>query len=263
MTDDKFLKIAKQAAIEAGEIVNKYYQSELHLQNKGHFANFATKADLEAEKAIIQIISKNFPGHNIIAEESGMVNKNSKYTWAIDPIDGTIPFVDGIPHFGVSIGLLENNEPILGVINMVASKELFWAQTGKGAFVNGDKIRVRKESNLYNSTIGVGLGHTNRMLKLSKHLKPFAEKVRFIYLFGSAVSMLSLLAKGNIDGYILRANIWDVAAGAVLVAEAGGKVTDTAGNSIDWNSPKIQLLASNGLIHDQMLKALKGEKSDL
>jgi myo-inositol-1(or 4)-monophosphatase len=97
MADSKFLTVAKEAAIEAGKIVKKYYQSKLELHGKGHVANFATKADLESEAKVIEIIKANFPEHNIIGEESGRVDNGSEYTWAIDPIDGTIPFVDGIP----------------------------------------------------------------------------------------------------------------------------------------------------------------------
>src|SRR5262245_53009959 len=133
MSDSKFLEVAKEAAIEAGKVVKSYYNSELALQGKGHYTNFATKADLESEAKVIEIITKNFPEHNIIGEESGRVENNSQYTWAIDPIDGTIPFVDGIPFFGISVGLLKNNKPFVGVINMVAADELFWAEEGEGA----------------------------------------------------------------------------------------------------------------------------------
>ena len=119
MADSKFLAVAKEAAIEAGKIVKYYYNTELELHGKGHVANFATQGDLESEKKVIEIITKNFPDHNIIGEESGRVDKGSEYSWAIDPIDGTIPFVDGIPFFGVSVGLLKNNQPFVGVINMV------------------------------------------------------------------------------------------------------------------------------------------------
>ncbi len=254
---DNFLKAAKQAALMAGDIVKKYYQSELNLLNKGHYANFATQADLESEEKIVQILTENFPGHNIIAEENGFLDKGSEYTWVIDPIDGTIPFVDGIPVFGISIGLLKNNQPVVGVINMVASGEIYWAQAEKGAYLNGKIIKVRKEANLQNSTIGVGLGHTDRIMKIDQFFIPFAEKVRYIYLLGSAVSVMGYVARGILDGFVLRANIWDVAAGAVLIVEAGGKVSGLEGKPLEWRNEKISLIASNGLIHDDMVEALK------
>ncbi len=255
--EDKILEVAKQAALEAGKIIKKYYLTELDLQNKGHFTNFATKADVESEQKIIEILTKNFPSHNIIAEESGMVNKNSQYSWAIDPIDGTIPFVDGIPVFGVSIGILKDNKPFAGVINMVATDELYWAMKGKGAFLNGKKIKVREESNLQNCTIALDLGHTDRIFKLDKFFRPIAEKVRHIYMLGSAVSALCYVAKGFLDAYIIRANIWDFAAGVVLVEEAGGKVTGLLGGEVDYQEAKPQLICSNGVVHEEILKVYK------
>ena len=263
MTDSKFLSVAKEAAIEAGKIVKNYYQSKLDLHNKGHFTNFATKADLESEEKVIEIIKANFPDHNIIAEESGRVDNGSEYSWAIDPIDGTIPFVDGLPFFGISIGLLRNDQPILGVINMVAKDELFWAEEGKGAFKqslrsgdlkNGKRIQIRKEPSLEQATIALEWGHSARDWRIEKHVAPIIEKVRYAYVFGSAVQSLTAIAEGKLDGCLIRAYVWDFAAGAIIIAEAGGKFTDPQGQKPDFTAEKIQLLCSNGLIHDEMVK---------
>lgn len=252
--EDNFLEIAKQAAVEAGQIVKKYSSTKLTLQGKGHHADFATKADLESEQKIIELLVKNFPDHNIIAEESGQITRGSEYTWAIDPIDGTIPFVDGIPTFGVSIGLFKNDKPYLGVINMVATNELYWAELGKGAFLNGKKLRVSEESNLENCAISIDLGHSERIMKLDNFFMPIIEKVRYVYLLGSAVSILSYIARGMIDAYIIRANIWDLAAGIILITEAGGRVTDISGGPVDFSKGKPRLVCSNGLVHDVILK---------
>jgi len=255
MSDSKFLQVAKEAAIEAGKIVKKYYQSELELHGKGHVANFATQADLESEKKVIEIITQNFPDHNIIGEESGRVENNSEYTWAIDPIDGTIPFVDGIPVFGVSVGLLKNNQPFIGVINMVGRDELFWAEEGHGAFRNGEKLQVRDRKELSASTIALEFGHSERSMRLQKHFQPIVEKVRYAYVFGSAVQPLTLLAQGNLDGCFIRAYVWDFAAGVILVKEAGGRFTELNGESADFTKEKIQLICTNGFIHDEMVAA--------
>lgn len=254
MTDSKFLTVAKEAATEAGKVVKKYYQSELKLHNKGYFTNFATQADLESEKKVIEIIKANFPEHNIIAEESGRVDNGSEYSWAIDPIDGTIPFTDGIPFFGVSIGLLKNNKPFVGVINMVGSDELFWAEEGKGAFKNGKQIQVRKEDNLGNVTFALEMGHNERQMRLEKHFKPIVEKVRMVYVMGSSVMSHVLVAQGHLDGLFIRAYVWDFAAGAILVQEAGGKVTDPRGDEVDFTQKQIHIIATNGLIHDQIIE---------
>jgi len=254
MMEDELLKIAKQVAIKAGKIVKKYYLSELTIHSKGHYANFVTQADLESEQKIIQILTQNFPNHNIIAEESGKQDKGSQYSWAIDPIDGTIPFVDGIPVFGVSIGILKDNKPFIGVIYMVATEELYWAQKGKGTYLNGKKIKVRKEGNLSSCTIGMDWGHTDRIMKLEKFFRPIVEKVRYVYMFGSAVATLCYIARGMIDAYIIRANVWDLAAGVVLIREAGGKVTDMAGKEVDFAEGKPRIVCSNGAVHEAILK---------
>lgn len=254
MEDSKFLTVAKEAAIEAGKVVKGYYQSELELQGKGHFTNFATKADIESEAKVIEIITKNFPEHNIIGEESGRVDNGSEYSWAIDPIDGTIPFVDGIPFFGVSVGLLKNNKPFVGVINMVAVGDLYWAEEGKGAFKNGEKIQVREEKDLEQSTIALEFGHTGRDLKIENHFKPIVGKIRYAYVFGSAVRSLTLIAQGNLDGALISAYVWDFAAGAILVKEAGGKITSPKGGDPDYTLNHFELLFSNGLIHEDLLK---------
>lgn len=255
MTDSKFLQVAKEAAIEAGKIVKGYYQSKLTLHGKGHVNNFATQADLESEAKVIEIIKANFPDHNIIAEESGTQDNGSEYSWAIDPIDGTIPFVDGLPFFGISIGLLKNDQPFLGVINMVAKDELFWAEEGKGAFKNGKKIQTRKENRLEMSTLALEWGHSARQWRIEKHFIPIIENVRYAYVFGSAVQSLTAIAEGKLDGSLIRAYVWDFAAGAILVKEAGGKFTDPKGDKPDFTAEKIQLICSNGLIHDQLVKA--------
>lgn len=254
MADSKFLQVAKQAAIEAGKIVKKYYQSDLTLHGKGHVNNFATQADLDSEAKVIEVIRASFPEHNIIAEESGRIDNSSEYSWAIDPIDGTIPFVDGLPFFGISIGLLKNNQPFLGVINMVAKGELFWAEEGKGAFKNGKKIQVRNEDSLDQSTIALEWGHSARDWRIEKHFSPIIEKVRYAYVFGSAVQSLTAIAEGKLDGSLIRAYVWDFAAGAIIIKEAGGRFTDPMGNKPDFTAEKIQLLCSNGLIHEDLVK---------
>lgn len=253
MADSKFLEVAKEAAIEAGKIVKHYYMTDLELHGKGHVANFATQGDLESEKKVIEVITKNFPDHNIIGEESGRVDNGSEYSWAIDPIDGTIPFVDGIPFFGVSVGLLKNNKPYLGVINMVAKDELYWAEEGQGAFRNGEKLHVRDRKELSASTIALEFGHSERNMRLQKHFLPIVEKVRYAYVFGSAVQSLTLVAQGNLDGCFIRAYVWDFAAGVILVKEAGGKFTDISGAEADFTKEKIELIATNGFIHDDMV----------
>lgn len=257
--EEKFLKIAKQAALEAGKIISKYSGKKHRLVLKGgDSSNFATRADIEAEEKIVEILTKNFPTHSIIAEEKTRIKNESAYTWVIDPVDGTFSFVHGIPYFSVSIGLLLDNQPFLGVINNVSGKELFYAQKDKGAFLNGKSIRVSKIKNLDESACGLDFGHKNtRSGNLDKYVIPLMSKIGYPYSVGSAVASQALVAKGILDGYVNEAWIWDYVAGAVIVREAGGKVTDFEGKEPDWSKDRLSIVASNGLIHNQILEALK------
>lgn len=256
--EDKFLKVAKQAAEEAGKVIQKCagnYGEKI--VKHGDRSNFATKADIEAEKIIIKILTGNFADHNIIAEEGSSSHKNSEYTWVIDPLDGTITFAHGIPYFTVSIGLLKNNQPILGVINHISFKNLYWAQYGSGAFLDGKKIHVSNKQALDEAVGSLDYGHRQkRQSKMDLYVSKLITKIGYPYGFGSAVVSLALVAQGTLDLYVNQAYPWDFAAGAVIVREAGGMVTDFEGNEPDWSKERFEIVASNGLIHDQILEAL-------
>lgn len=259
MTDSKFLKVAKQASLEAGQIILKYSGKKHKFKFKNQDkSDFATQADLESEQKIVQIITKNLPEHSIIAEESGKLDKGSKYTWVIDPVDGTFSFVAGIPYYSVSIGLLINNQPNLGVIYNVSMKKIYWAEKSKGAYLNGKKISVSQQSKLEEAATGLDFGHRQkRQSKIDKYVTPLITKVGYPYSFGSAVATLGLVAEGVLDCYVNQAWIWDFVAGAVIVKEAGGKIADFTGQEPDWSKERLDIIASNGLIHEQILEALK------
>lgn len=258
MSDDNFLEVAKEAAQEAGKIIAKYFGEEHDLQTKmGDSSDFATKADGEAEEKIVEILTKNFPDHNIIAEEKTRRQNGSEYTWVIDPLDGTVSFAAGLPFFSVSIGLLKNNMPCVGVIYDVLPGDLYTAEIGKGAFLNGNKMKVSRRADLSTSVIDTDLGHRlHREEKVNKYFLPLINKVSYIYSIGSTMT-LAYVGRGNFDGYVSEAWIWDYVAGAVIIREAGGKVTDFSGNEPDWTRDRLTVVASNGLIHGQILEALR------
>lgn len=259
MTDSDFLQVAKKAALEAGKVIQSY-SGKIHQKNVkfGDSSDFATEADTEAEKIIVKILTKNFPSHNIIAEEGSRSHKNSEYTWVIDPLDGTFGFSHGMPYFSVSIGLLKNGKPIMGVINHVSFQNLYWAQNGKGSFLNGKKIHVSSKQVLDETACVLGVGHRQkRQQKLDLYINKLITRIGLPYEFGSAAVTLALVAQGILDLYVTQAYPWDFAAGAVIVREAGGKVTDFEGNEPDWTAERLNIVASNGLIHDQILEALK------
>lgn len=257
--DLKFLEVAKKAALKAGEIIKKYSGKDEHKDIKNEDpTDYATKADIEAEKAIIEILTTNFPEHNIVAEESKPQDKKSNYTWVIDPLDGTISYGSGIPYFSVSIGLLEFGKPILGVVYNVSFKQLYWAQDGKGAHLNGKPIQVSKKKSLDESVGVLDFGHNlKRQYKLDLYVNKLIKKIGYIYSFGSAVASLAMLGEGTLDLYVNYSYPWDFAAGVVIIREAGGKVTDFEGREPDWTADRLNIVASNGLIHDQILEALK------
>lgn len=259
MTDNKFLKVAKQAALEAGKVILKYYGQKHELKFKNNdISDFATQADLKAEEKIVNFLIKNFPEHNIIAEEKTMINKNSEYTWAIDPIDGTVSYASKMPFFSVSIGLLENNQPIVGVIYHVERKDLYWAIKGKGAYLNGKKISVSKTTRLEDAVVGLGIGSIGRRkTKLDEYFFPLLDKVRYIYMLGGGAVTMAFLAKGSLDAFPNKAWIWDQAAAGIIITEAGGKISDRFGSPVDWSADRTEFIASNGLLHDQILEALK------
>jgi len=255
--EDFFLQVAKEAALEAGEIIGSYVGKKHQYKFKNEDqSDYATQADLESEKKIIQILTKNFPDHNIIAEESGKVNNKSEYTWVIDPLDGTLSFAAGMPYFAVSIGLLRQNQPVLGVVYHVTNKELYWASSNKGAYLNGQKIHVNQKKELGTANIIIDFGHKQKRLPKIDFYAPIIKKAGFIYAIGSAVMGQMLVARGIQEALILEAWVWDFAASVVIVREAGGDVTDFEGNEPDWSKDRISVVASNGLVHNDVIKEL-------
>lgn len=257
--EEKFLKVAKQAALEAGDLISNFFGKNITLTLKdGDSSNLVTKADLGSEEIIVKLIKKNFPEHNIIAEEGDRINQNSNFTWVIDPLDGSTSFASGVPNFAVSIGLLKDSQPILGVIYWILQKELYWAEKAKGAYLNGKKISVRNIKKLEDGVMGFSVGTRGRREgKLKGYILPLFSKVRYPYILGSIAVELALTSKGILDGTAGQAWIWDFTAGTVIVREAGGKVTDFEGNEPDWSQERLNIVASNGLIHEQILEALK------
>lgn len=259
MKEDQFLKVAKQAALAAGKIIAGHFgkKHQYNFKNDDK-SDFATQADLESQAKIIELLAKNFPTHNIIAEENARLNNGSEYTWVIDPLDGTFSFSIGMPNFAVSIGLLQNNLPVLGVIYYVMADELYYAQNGKGAFINNKKIQVSQKDNLVQSSMVVDLGHSKtRGPKMDLYIIPLAQKLGQMYSIGTTAGALALVAKGIQDGLIAQAWVWDFTAGTVIAREAGGRVTDFAGKEPDWTKDRLNILATNGLIHDAILEVLR------
>lgn len=248
-----FLDIATEAALAAGVILQDYLgKVEDATTEKGRPGDLVTAADKASEKVILEIINRHFPQHSILAEESGKQgNQASEYLWAIDPLDGTTNYAHQYPCFAVSIGLFIQGVPQVGVIYDPFHNELFRAAAGLGATRNRRPMKVSQTSELNKSLLTSGFAYDRRETSDNNyaefcHLTHLTQGVR---RGGSASLDLAYVACGRVDGYWERGIApWDVAAGIILVQEAGGKVT--AYDSGDFQIDSGRILATNGYIHN-------------
>ena len=254
-----FLDIASEAASCAGAILQEKFCNLENIENKGRPGDLVTEADKAAEAVILKILHRHFPDHQILAEESGTLGgDNSKYLWAIDPLDGTTNYAHGYPVAAVSIGLMIDGVPQVGVVYNPFRNELIRGAKGYGATCNRRPIKVSTATKLEDTLLVTGFAYDRRETKDSNyaefcHLTHLTQGVR---RSGSASIDLTDVACGRLDGYWERGlSPWDIAAGIVILQEAGGKVTAYDGSPIDINSGRI--LATNGLIHQSLSQALQ------
>lgn len=253
------LNFAVQIARDAGLILTERMgRKSLQVTNKG-VIDLVTEADLAAERFIIERIQTHYPRHDILAEESGVsqpVERASEFKWIIDPLDGTTNYAHGYPCFCVSIALERAGEIILGVIYDPVSDEMFAAERGEGATLNGRRIRVSEVDDLNRAMVCTGFPYDVRGRgDFARHFANFIMHAQAIRRDGSAALDLAYVACGRFDGFFEEGlRPWDVAAGVLLVAEAGGRVSHYDGARFDVYTPPI--LASNGLVHDEMMRVL-------
>lgn len=246
-----FLDVAIAAALEGGSVLEKFWGQQLAIAEKSRPGDLVTEVDKQAETAILGVIGRHFPHQAILAEESGKLGETkSEYLWAIDPLDGTTNYAHGYPQAAVSIGLLVKGIPKVGVVYNPLYKELWSAATGLGATLNYRPIRVSETKELSKSLLVTGFAYDRR----ESYDNNYAEFCYLTHLTqgvrrsGSAALDLTHVACGRFDGYWERGiKPWDVAAGIVILEEAGGKVTAYDGGNLDLNSGRI--LATNGQIH--------------
>lgn len=222
--------------------------------------NLVTEYDRRAEARILTAIQEKYPHHHICSEEQGDVGpKDSPYTWLIDPLDGTTNFAHGFPPFAVSIGLMQQNIGLVGVIFDPTRDELFAAGAGLGARLNGAPITVSKTPSLDRALLGTGFAY-DRRTEADNNVENLARLIRRcqgVRRAGAAALDLAYVACGRLDGF-WEMNLlpWDVAAGTLIIREAGGHVTDFAGGDDDHGSGR-RIVASNGHIHSEMLSLLQ------
>jgi myo-inositol-1(or 4)-monophosphatase len=250
--------VLMEATREAGKIIQHYFQGTFTVDNKGSINNLVTEVDKHSEKKIIEIIKTHFPGHSIISEEVGELMQDSDYQWIIDPIDGTVNFAHGIPICCVSIGLKHKDDLLLGTVYNPMMNELFFAEKGKGAMLNGKPISVSKKTDFKKACLVTGFPY--KWPKTYEH--PIRVFERFIMeglpvrRLGSAAIDLCWVACGRFDGFWeYNLSSWDVAAGYLIVQEAGGKITNFEG--APYSVFDKETLATNGLIHEEMLSLIR------
>ena len=255
----KIKKIALRIAFKAGEILLQNYGKVLEITHKGaHAINLVTDIDKKSEAFIVKGLLKRFPDHQILAEEGSLSKSTSPYKWLIDPLDGTTNYAHGFPFFCVSIALQIREETAFGIVYAPMLRELFIAEKGKGVTLNGKKIRVSTEQDLSKSLLATGFPYDVREAKRNNlnYFSSFLKKARAIRRAGSAAIDLCYVACGRFDGFWeLRLAPWDLAAGVLVVEEAGGKVTNFSGKTLNiYNDDTV---ASNGKIHTQLLNIIQ------
>lgn len=252
------LKIVKNIITKAGEMLEKEFGK--YQRNKDKYKahdEIVTDLDKKSEKIILNELKKYFPNYGILSEESGLDKKDSPYFWIVDPLDGTSNFTIHNPLFTVSVSLVYQNEIVLGVTYLPILNELYWAVKNQGAYCNNKKIQVSIIDKLKKSflTYCHGQNKTSRQ-QAYKLYQYFHEQARDCRHFGSTTFELAMVASGHTEGLIVpKPKLWDIAAGIILVQEAGGKTTDWQGKA--WTLQTKDLLASNQKIYSTLQKKLK------
>jgi len=256
--EKNILEVVIEAAKEGGKVLERYFETELRSREKED-ASLVTEADEEAEERIVRVVKAYFPDHSILGEEKGEDLGSGEYKWIIDPLDGTKNFANAIPIFAVSIAVMKEKEIMYAVVFNPIIPSLFYAEKGKGAFWKNTKLSVSRQES---RTAMLSLGRSREAEDIDlvdilfREIPKTFSNVRFL---GSAALEMAYLARGGTEGYInLGTKLWDYAAGALLVQEAGGEITDLAGDS--WHPDQQHFIASNKVIHSDIVALVERAK---
>ena len=259
-TQSALLKVMSDAARKAARGLNRDFGElgELQVSRKAP-ADFVSAADLKAEQTLFEALEKARPGYSFMGEERGLIEGTDKtHTWIVDPLDGTTNFLHAIPHFAINIALEREGVVVAAVTYNPVTNELFWAEKGKGCFVNDKRLRVAGRKHLDESVLGTGipfLGH-GQHARFLKELHQISQRVAGVRRFGAASLDLAYVAAGRLDGFWERdLKPWDMAAGVLMITEAGGKVTNADGGDDIMGSGSI--CAANLELHPLVLEKLK------
>ena len=257
MNMDKTIQAAREAALKAGQMLRENIGQSSEISYKGAI-DLVTNFDTQAQGVIFDHLSSCFPDHDYLAEEGLSQKKGAEFRWIIDPLDGTTNYAHHFPVFTVSIALQREGEVVLGLIYDPMREEIFSAVKGEGAFLNGKGVRVSAVDDLNRSLLATGFPYDVRVSEVNNiaHFNNFLTRVQGIRRCGSAAMDLCYVACGRFDGFWeLKLSPWDMAAGALIVQEAGGLISDFQDG--EFTIYGAEILASNGLIHKQMVEVLQ------
>ena len=260
ITHSALIKVMIDAARKAGRALARDFGevAELQVSRKGA-ADYVSAADLKSEQTIFEELSKARPGYGFLAEERGMIEGTDKtHTWIVDPLDGTTNFLHAMPHFAINIALQREGQIVAGVTYNPANADLFWAERGRGAYLNDRRLRVAARTKFDEAVFATGipfLGHGQHGRFLTE-LHQISQRVSGVRRFGAAALDLGWVAAGRFDGYWERdLNAWDIAAGILMVTEAGGTVTDADGGADPLLTGSV--CVANAELHGPLLERLK------
>jgi myo-inositol-1(or 4)-monophosphatase len=247
-----YLEVAVEAAKLGGGVLKQSYGQVKKIEYKGEI-NIVTEVDKRSEKLIVDLLRSRFPKHSILAEEGTDMAQPSEFRWVVDPLDGTTNYAHDYPIFCVSVALEKNGEVITGAVYQPIFEELFVAEKGSGAYLNGRKIQVSRVEKLRQALLSTGFPYDlgDEKGQAMRDFSDFVDTAQAVRRDGAAALDLCYVAMGRFDGFWeMRLKPWDMAAGVLIVSEAGGCVTDFQGQT--HSNYREQVVASNGLIHDQM-----------
>lgn len=255
----------RKALLEAGKILLENFGKLTEYTVKESQSSIVTKTDIESEKKIIEIILEKFPDHNTLGEETGFQSRSSEFTWVIDPLDGTSNFAAEIPWFGVIICLLKNNIPFMTGCFLPVQNEIYFAEKGKGATRNGEKIKVSGETELKNILAAYSLDYSDEPGKTEREAKLIQQVVSRIRNLRSTNCLIDFCytADGKLGACMNQTTkIWDIAGPGLIIEEAGGIVTDMQGNQFDFSlnadnyDRNFTIVGSNKVLHSELIKIL-------
>jgi myo-inositol-1(or 4)-monophosphatase len=266
MNITSFQTVITRILYKAGDVLLKHFGKVSHIKVKESLSSVVSEADLESEKAIIEIITKDFPEHNIISEESGYNYKGSEYTWIVDPLDGTSNFVAGLPWFGILIAVMKDHTPVAGGAYIPVNKHLYYAEQGKKARLNGQLIQVSRSSELKNVLVAYSLDFCQDFNDTLKETNIIARLVRNARNVRSTNCLLDLCytADGRFGAVInQKEKIWDISAPWLIIKEAGGIITDLSGNELNFSlmekdfGKDYPTVAANPDIHSEIMNLIR------